>query len=541
MFDTNQTKMNTNLFHYLVYGILVISQSLSAAIAADRVALVIGNSKYEHLGTLPNTLNDAQSMSKSLKEMGYETTTLIDASDVAFRRELRNFSLKSSNASIAVVFYAGHGAQVNGENYLLPVDVEAPKRESDIRLSSIKVDDVINSIQAKTKVIFLDACRDNPALLKSLASGRGAYRGGLAPANGSSFESGGSGVFIAYATDAGSVALDSIGKENSPFTTALLTHMKKPMSIDDMFSMVTRDVRQSTKNAQRPYKYASLDGVICLSATCRPEGAPRPSDKAEIKSEGSWVLFQIQGEPREFVYYDPSTIRQVRDRWVAQIKWEKPKDVAEISKSEEAIVRIQTYVTNCGFGIGALADSKEINNKGVVLKDLSFGAPEITTLVQSVQDPSSIGGTLNRILCSEQNRDPIVSLQKINSSEWRRLFTIDFENGTDYHYLPTSLSDGIDYKEVTVKIEYKKGIALSEIRATYPSAKQGSPLITKMIIRNRFYCKDRKYFVLRENFIQLGNEWVGTNIYLSPEDDSPLPMTDTGQLGKFFDFICTIN
>jgi hypothetical protein len=524
-----------------VFLLLILAQCSGVAIAADRVALVIGNSKYEHLGTLPNTLNDAQSMSKSLKEMGYETTTLIDASDAVFRRELRNFSMKSSRASVAVVFYAGHGAQVNGENYLLPIDVEAPKRESDIRLSSIKVDDVINSIQSKTKVIFLDACRDNPALLKSLASGRGAYRGGLAPANGSALELGGSGVFIAYATDAGSVALDSIGKQNSPFTTALLTHIKKPMSIDDMFSMVTRDVRQATKNAQRPYKYASMDGIVCLTASCRPEGAPRPSDTAENKSEGSWVLFQIQGEPREFVYYDASTIRQVRDRWVAQIKWEKPKDVAAISKPEEAIVRIQTYVTNCGVGVGGLADSKEINNKGVVLKDFSFGAPEITTLAQSVKDPLSIGGTLNRILCSEQNRVPIVSLQKINSSEWRRLYTIDFENGTDYHYLPTSLSYGVDYKEVTVKIEYKKGIALSEIKATYPSVKQGSPLITKMIIRNRFYCNDRKYFVLRENFIQLSNEWVGTNVYLSPEDDPPLPMTDTGQWGSFFDFICTAN
>jgi uncharacterized caspase-like protein len=167
------------------------------AAQSDRIALIIGNSKYQHLNTLPNAINDAKEIEISLRKIGFSTSILIDSSDAASRRELRKFSEKSESATIALVFYAGHGAQVNGENFILPVDIEIPNRESDIQLSSIKVDDVINSLRSKTKVVFLDACRDNPALLKSLSKGRGAFRGGLAPAKNVLDESS-SGLFIAY-------------------------------------------------------------------------------------------------------------------------------------------------------------------------------------------------------------------------------------------------------------------------------------------------------------------------------------------------------
>ena len=98
------------------------------------------------------------------------------------RRAVRKFAGESTKADIALVFYAGHGAQVNGENYVLPVDIDIPRTESDIQLTGLKVDDLVNSIRARTKVVFLDACRDNPALFKNLVKGRGAYPTGLAPA-----------------------------------------------------------------------------------------------------------------------------------------------------------------------------------------------------------------------------------------------------------------------------------------------------------------------------------------------------------------------
>jgi hypothetical protein len=259
----------------------------SASVAADRIkksarqvqkpeapkvtkiALVIGNSTYINLPHLSNPTNDARSIADLLTKIGFSTHLVLDASDQAIRRETRAFSNQSSNADIALVFYAGHGAQVNGENYFLPIDMDIPKNETDIQLSALKVDDLVNSIRGSTKIVFLDACRDNPALFKNLVKGRGTYPNGLAPANASTLEPArqGGGVFIAYATESGSVALDGNG-QHSPFTQALLRNLDKPISIDDLFSLVTREVRLATKNSQRPYKYASLENIICLTGEC---------------------------------------------------------------------------------------------------------------------------------------------------------------------------------------------------------------------------------------------------------------------------------
>ncbi len=164
-----------------------------------------------------------------------------------------------------MVFYAGHGAQVAGVNYLLPTDIDIPNFESDIALEGIKVDDLVNSLRSRTKIVFLDACRDNPALFKNLAKGRGSRPLGLAPADAGDLEGSapGGGLFVAYAADSGSVASDGNGP-HSPFTEALLRHLSKPVSVDDLFSLVTRDVRLLTNNAQRPYKYR-LSGEHRLS------------------------------------------------------------------------------------------------------------------------------------------------------------------------------------------------------------------------------------------------------------------------------------
>lgn len=235
---------------------------------ANRIALVIGNSNYVNLPKLSNPANDARAVAESLKTMGYRVRLLLDGSEQSIRREVRQFADDSENADVAFVFYAGHGAQVNGNNYLLPTDTDIPRTEADIEFSSLKVDDLVNSIRSNTKIVFLDACRDNPALFKNLVRGRGSSPTGLAPAASSNFEQKpGSGIFIAYATDAGAVADDGTGK-HSPFTQALLRNIQKPISIDDMFSLVTREVRLVTKNAQRPYKYASLENIVCVAPNC---------------------------------------------------------------------------------------------------------------------------------------------------------------------------------------------------------------------------------------------------------------------------------
>ena len=256
---------------------------------------------------------------------------------------------ESEKADIALVFYAGHGAQVNGENYLLPVDIDIPRTESDIQLSGLKVDDLVNSIRARTKVVFLDACRDNPALFKNLVKGRGAYPTGLAPALGSNLSSANpnGGVFIAYATEAGSVAQEGEGK-HSPFTQALLKNLTKPISIDDMFSLVTREVRLVTKNTQRPYKYASLENIVCLTGNCST--APNSADTDVVQqakrseAEELQIALQTNGTDALETYLQkyPESVR--RNEVLSQIAKLKRAEYIEWTMYEVSNNRFPQYI-----------------------------------------------------------------------------------------------------------------------------------------------------------------------------------------------------
>src|SRR6202451_4866598 len=135
----------------------------------------------------PPRTNDARSVADVLHKMGYQTQLVLDASGDGIRDVVRKFVRESERADVAVVYYAGHGAQLNGNNYLLPTDVDIPRTDADIKFSSLKVDDLVNSIGSNTKIIFLDACRDNPVLFKNIVSGRGSVPIGLAPASASNF------------------------------------------------------------------------------------------------------------------------------------------------------------------------------------------------------------------------------------------------------------------------------------------------------------------------------------------------------------------
>jgi uncharacterized caspase-like protein len=267
--------------------------TLASANHEVRIALVIGQSNYVNLPKLINPASDARSIAEAFQRLGYNTKLVLDTSEDGIRKEFRKFASDSSRADVAVLFYAGHGAQLNGSNYLLPVDVDIPRTEADIQFSGLKVDDLVNGIGSNTKIVFLDACRDNPALFKNILKGRGASALGLAPASSANFPAKpGGGVFIAYATDAGAVADDGHG-QHSPFTQALLRYMEKPVSIDDMFSLVTKEVRLVTKNTQRPYKYASLENIICLAAQCANEPSPAAADVAQQAKQSEDEELQI--------------------------------------------------------------------------------------------------------------------------------------------------------------------------------------------------------------------------------------------------------
>ena len=211
-------------------------------------ALVIGNGGYKN-GFLKNPRNDAEEIAKKLTKFNFDVTVVYDTSRDKLIQALDIFSHKSKDSAVSIFFYAGHGVQVNGMNYLIPVDMDL-RSVSQVTLRGIPLNNVIEEFMpSKTKLIFLDACRDNPILLSKTRN----ITRGLAPVNVPS------GTLIAFSTKDGSVAQDGDGK-HSPFTAALLKHLDAPDDISVVLRKVRTEVKRITNDKQEPWDYGSLEG-----------------------------------------------------------------------------------------------------------------------------------------------------------------------------------------------------------------------------------------------------------------------------------------
>jgi len=228
-----------------------------------RVALVVGNSAYENAPVLPNPRNDAADITATLRKLGFD---VIDGQDLDRRemeKKIREFSRKIENADLALFYYAGHGLQVTGKNYLVPIDAKL-EREGDLSFEAIDVDIVLQQLEngPRANLVFLDACRNNPlarTLARSLNVRSSAVGMGLASMQG------GVGTMIVYATQPNNVALDGDGR-NSPFTAALLAHLPTPdVDISIMLRRVRADVIRATNQKQVPWDHSSLVGELVLA------------------------------------------------------------------------------------------------------------------------------------------------------------------------------------------------------------------------------------------------------------------------------------
>ena len=225
-------------------------------------ALVIGNSAYRAASRLANPVNDATAMSAKLRSMGFRVTEISNASREQMVRGLSEFSKTAARADLTLLFYAGHGVQIQGINYMVPVDMSLSD-PSQATLQAVSLTQVVEQyLPGKTKLVFLDACRDNPLMNSGL---RGVARG-LAPISVSE------GTLISYATKDGQTAEDGVGSRNSPFTTALLEHLGDPNDIAVVLRKVREKVMQATGGKQQPWEYGSLTGgELVLSAIRRAE------------------------------------------------------------------------------------------------------------------------------------------------------------------------------------------------------------------------------------------------------------------------------
>ncbi len=237
---------------------------------ADRVALVVGNGAYASGQPLANPVNDAKKVADSLARLGFEVHRGFDLSKTEMETLLRSYGKAVEDAEIALVYYAGHGIQVAGENYLLPIDA-APEDAKDLDFFGLRMDLLMRQINRNTRyrIVILDACRDNPFVDTLSQDPRSSSIGpGLAEL---AAPEGGNGALVVFSTDPGNVALDGTG-EHSPFTAALLRHMETPdTNILSMLTRVNRDVVEKTEGQQRPWMSASLTGDVVLAPT--PETA----------------------------------------------------------------------------------------------------------------------------------------------------------------------------------------------------------------------------------------------------------------------------
>ena len=277
----------------------------SVASAAGRVALVVGNGAYAEIGTLPNPGNDAADVAAALGRLGFEVETVRDADRAGMNAALRGFTRRSVGADVALVFYAGHGLEMDGVNYLVPVDARL-ERDTDVRFEAVALDDVLASVEgAALRVVILDACRNNP-LARSMQltnASRSVSRGSFGELNEDLL---GAETLVAYAAAAGTTAADGTGR-NSPYTSALLAYLEQPLELSALFRRVRAQVLDATRGEQRPHEYASLLDEHYLRGASGPgtvTAAAQPSSETRAQQETVfWQSIASSRNPADFEAY----------------------------------------------------------------------------------------------------------------------------------------------------------------------------------------------------------------------------------------------
>jgi len=269
------------LRHLCVALLVALSLGPSARAAAEptgsekRIALVIGNADYA-AGRLANAVLDARSMAETLRELGFEVLAYENAGYREMHRAVAEFGDRLTVDGVALFYYAGHGMQVNGRNYLVPTDAEI-KSERYVAAEALDADGVLGQMQeAKTRVniVILDACRDNPFTAR--------FRG---LARGLAFMPAPAGTYVAYATGPGSVAEDGEPGRNGIYTGELLKALREPgLRIEDVFKRVRIAVQARTENRQNPWDASSMTGDFFFN-TAPPAPPPSLRVREELRHE----------------------------------------------------------------------------------------------------------------------------------------------------------------------------------------------------------------------------------------------------------------
>jgi TPR repeat protein len=282
---------------------LLLALCAATARAGDRVALVIGMAAYQHTEALDNTVNDARLIGDTLTGIGFDVTLLTDTGAQDLREALDRFAFRAETADLALIYYAGHGVELAGTNFLIPADAQIAS-VADVTRQAVSLDDFLAAVDKARvmRIVILDSCRNNPfgrLLADDAAAAANAARGGLAP------PSPDRGTLVAFAARDGEVALDGLG-DNSPFAEALAEKMAIPgLEISLMFRQVRDQVLKSTFNNQEPQTYGSLSGVpfYLVEGNDAAEGTDLRLAWAEVQPDQADQLLALaaQGDTRSMV------------------------------------------------------------------------------------------------------------------------------------------------------------------------------------------------------------------------------------------------
>ncbi len=348
---------------YLTLILSLICMVLTASVAkADRrVAFVVGNGTYKNVAQLPNPPVDAKAMANVLRKVGFEVVEGTNLTRDKMTERLLEFGKKAQGADVAVFFYAGHGIAIAGTNYLLPIDADI-KSEMDVKLgAAINIDLTLDQTMsdAKVKLVFLDACRDNPfaAKIKSNASTRSvSVQTGLAEMKS------GEGTLIAFATGPGQTALDGQEGTNSPFTRALIAHITTPgVEIQQAMTEVRAQVNEETNKGQLPWGHTNLIGAVFLN----PAPTPAPGAVAAASAAGGPAVASNGGG--------------------SDVELEFWRSVKESNKPEELNAYLTTY-PNGQFKAIALARIASLENgPSTTTRNLTTGVDPATFTEESNQ------------------------------------------------------------------------------------------------------------------------------------------------------------
>jgi uncharacterized caspase-like protein len=309
---------NLVCFAALLFSCIPVS---SAVASESRVALVIGQSAYRAVPALPNASNDAKRMSDLLGSAGFDVTAAPDLSQGDMRQAISNFANKVTSSgpdTVALVFYAGHGLQIDGENYLVPVDVD-PRREADIPLQAVRLNDLMNTLGAlptRMRIFMLDACRNNP--FPALA---GATPHGLAIVD---TKAGASGSFISYSTSPGAEAEDGDGAD-SPYTTAVLQVAREPnLPIEEAFKRIRVAVNRATDGRQTPWESSSLTSEFKFFGA---EGGQPPETTPKTSTPST-----------------PAGARPTADDWKRTLQGKDARVAYEMVVADDTVAAYEAYV-----------------------------------------------------------------------------------------------------------------------------------------------------------------------------------------------------